>query len=713
MMGLARSDRPSIPPHALALVGAVLLLLLASVVRPAPALAQEWDTQPARALAERATMRRSEQLADTALRDYRAVARGFLTFLAQVGEGFPDPPRVVKADELAVEVYWAAPNRSRQVIVGRRDTLLLPGDIQYYQDRFGIIQNNFADRIRLGDGNDVADVPHPLSTAGLQAYHFALGDSITIRVGGEAIRVVEVKFRPRDESAPRAVGTLYVDRANAAVARMALTFTSAAILDRRIETLAVTLENGLVDGRFWLPRRQELEVGRTGTWLDFPARGIIRGRWEVDDYEVNQGFTQAFFAGPEITRLSLEELRRYDFGGPILEALPDDVREVTDADVARVREQAEALVRQRALARASGAALSARRVSDFIRVNRVEGLALGAGGVWRPAPGYALTLRGRYGLDDERVKGRLSLSRRHPAPGGVELFVERAYREAGDAQESSLVLNSLAAQEFGSDYTDPYDVRAAGLGVTMGDWLGLRWRAEGAWESQRPLAVHAAPSHGAYEPTLLAADVEGARLSLFADRALAAGPLGTELRWSAELQGGLFDDGVGDEGGGDLRYARLTLRADAERLLARGRLVLATTAVGVAGGDGERLPQTWAYFGGPTTGPGYDFHTLAGRAALSQRVEWRRGVPFPAIPLGRFGRAPARMTLAPYLHAVALDGRTFALPGRPERAAGVYPAVGVGGLFLFDLIRLDVARGLRDGRWMFGVDVTRTLWGIL
>jgi hypothetical protein len=47
------------------------------------------------------------------------------------------------------------------------------------------------------------------------------------------------------------------------------------------------------------------------------------------------------------------------------------------------------------------------------------------------------------------------------------------------------------------------------------------------------------------------------------------------------------------------------------------------------------------------------------------------------------------------------------------RAGGWYPAVGVGGLGLFELLRLDVARGLRDGRWTFSLDVSRDYWGIL
>src|SRR5699024_8222329 len=139
--------------------------------------------------------------------------------------------------------------------------------------------NNFPDRIALGDGKDVRDVPHPLSAIGLREYRFTLGDSLRIRLAPDrTISVMEVEFRPVDDRQARAVGSLYIDRETADVVRMSLTFTDAAILDKRIETLVVTLENGLVDGRFWLPRHQELEVARTSTWLDFPARGIIRGR---------------------------------------------------------------------------------------------------------------------------------------------------------------------------------------------------------------------------------------------------------------------------------------------------------------------------------------------------------------------------------------------------------------------------------------------------
>ena len=121
-----------------------------------------WNDPRSRALVVRATLRRAEQLADTGLVDYRADARGYVTFLAALGDGFLETPKVVKTDELAVEVYWHAPNLSKQRIIGRRDTLLLPTDIQYHRDHLAIVQNNFPDFIRIGDGGDeVRDVPHP------------------------------------------------------------------------------------------------------------------------------------------------------------------------------------------------------------------------------------------------------------------------------------------------------------------------------------------------------------------------------------------------------------------------------------------------------------------------------------------------------------------------------------------------------------------------
>ena len=48
-----------------------------------------------------------------------------------------------------------------------------------------------------------------------------------------------------------------------------------------------------------------------------------------------------------------------------------------------------------------------------------------------------------------------------------------------------------------------------------------------------------------------------------------------------------------------------------------------------------------------------------------------------------------------------------------ERADAARAALGLGALTVFDVLRLDVARGLRDGRWTFSVDIGRDFWSVL
>src|SRR4051794_1850860 len=303
---------------------------------PRVAGAQQWNDSRTRALVERATTRRAQQLADSGLRDYKAVAHGYVTFLAQVGEGLAEPPKVVKADELVNEVYWRAPNLSKQRIVGRRDTLLLPTDIAYHRDHLGIVQNNFPAIIRLGEGDEVRDVPHPLSPTGLANYDFAITDSLPLNLPGRTIVLYEVKVRPRNDRQPRIIGAIYIDRDDAQVVRMAFNFTRAAFLDNALEDLFVVIENGLIGGRFWLPRKQEIEIRRGGTWLDFPIRGIIRGRWEIGDYQVNTGLGYDLFQGPEIIAAPRAARDTFHFSGRVLDSLPPDVRVVTDAEIRSV-----------------------------------------------------------------------------------------------------------------------------------------------------------------------------------------------------------------------------------------------------------------------------------------------------------------------------------------------------------------------------------------
>ncbi len=669
----------------------------------------QWDDAVAKDYVTRAMLRRRIQLADSTLLNYEATARGFLAFLAQLGEGFTDPPRVVQTEQLALRVSWWQPGRSAQQLVGRRDTTLMPASVGYYRDRYGVVLDNLPDRIRLGDGYDVADVPHPLAPGADSLYEFKRGDAFSMRLPDREVMVDEVLFRPRNVNAARAVGSVYLDRETSAVVRLQLTFTRAAILDKRIEALAVTLENSLVRGRYWLPRRQEVEVVRRSTWLDVPARGIVRGHWDVSGYSVNEGVSTPTLLLPAWSSVSRDSLERYAFEGSVTDALPPDMRVARDDDVRNAQEIAENAVRASALTRATSVAASGSGVSDFIRHSRVEGLGLGAGVSYRWRSATTLRVNARYGLDDRQIKGRVSLDRR-PAMGGaptLQLFAERQYRALG-VPERSGVTNSLASLLFGSDYSSPVDVRAAGVQLRAGTVSPFTVRL--AYEQEDSLPVVAQPLRGTYAPVRPAWSLGGVRADVSQRRLSGVvGERQSVLEWRVigSAARGLNDAGV--------RVNARALRVESDArvqwpLRGEQQLVLSARA-GITAG--ENIPPQWLQLGGgPWSGAGYAFHSLAGRQLFSPRVEWRVPVPFFSVPLGKYGASPARMQLMPFAQAVMLGG-TSADARISPRGDGVYPSVGLGALLFYDLLRVDVSRGLREGRWQFAIDVDRMFWGIL
>ena len=104
------------------------------------------------------------------------------------------------------------------------------------------------------------------------------------------------------------------------------------------------------------------------------------------------------------------QLRAYPFTGTILEQLPSDVTVATDDDVRAVQEAARTLVRAEALSRVRSTNPAARSISDVVRVNRVEGLALGAGLRRSLGAGFLFAGRVRYGTANRRGAGALSLA---------------------------------------------------------------------------------------------------------------------------------------------------------------------------------------------------------------------------------------------------------------------------------------------------------------
>lgn len=679
-------------------VAAVLVVSPVLSVLPAQ---EGWNDDRTRALVIAAIARRAAQLADTGLVDYTARAHGYVTFLAQLGDGFPLPPAVIKSDELMLEVYWGAPDRSKQRIIGRRDTLLLPTDINYHRDHLGVVQNDFPAIIRLGDGDEVRDVPHPLSQFGLEVYDYRIVDSLSIRTSDRAIDVIQVNVRPKDDRQPGAVGAVFIDRVSSSVVRMSFSFTRAALKDRQLEDVSVILENGLVDGRFWLPRRQEIEIRRSATWMDFPARGIIRGRWEICCIVTNQDLPRQTFVGPEIVEVPRAAQRAYPFEGEILKTLPDEVRALDAAEVRRVQEEARALVRAGALARVRTTSPSARSVSDIVRVDRAEGLALGGGISQTLGGGFTTTLGGRYGFADSRAKGRARLVWESASGLRVALEGRNEFDEVGDLPEVSGLRNSIAAQEFGSDWTDPYGVAGGALRVALPPSGRRRLAFEIQRERHAPLALRGTPASGRYGPLFAADRVTVSSVGAEWSMAPPTDPRDPDLSFLIEASGGLSRGRESDE---TSAYARASLEMEWRRSLGQGRLVSRTNVSGVSAGAGVPA-QFGVAAGGPLSAPGYRFHSMRGPAMVLQRLEWQRRIPFVSMKLGRFGTVPSSVTLAPYLHQ--------ALVRDPDARWRSAPSVGLGVIGLFDLLRVDVAKPLRGGGWLFSVDVAREFWHVM
>jgi hypothetical protein len=676
----------------------VCALLLGGTV-PVTVLAQDWNGEEALALVARGIAHRSGYQADSSLRDFRVRAHGFVFFLAQVAEGLQEPPRLIRSDELALEVYWKAPNRSKQRIIGWRDRTDLPTDIQYHRDHLGIVQNNFGDRILMGEGDEVRDVPHPLAPAGPALYDYALLDTVTMWLPERTVRVAEVSVRPKDYAEPRVVGSLFFDMESADLVLFRFSFTRGAYLDDTVEDITVVLENGLWDERYWLPRRQEIEIRRRTKLLDMPARGIIRGRWEVQDYEFNVGLSDALFRGQEIV-VAPEAVRdTFVWDEPIHAAIQRVAGPALAIDLEAARAELREIAGARALSGLATTRLGVGSISDLLHVNRVEGLAPGVGSVYRPGGGPA-EIRGwmSYGLSDRRMKGLLEASYRR-SEWVLRFRAHRQIVDVADDPAISPLLNSILAQEGGHDYGDYVLSDRLELGVQREFGVRGSIGVAAAMDRTSSVSVTATPATGVFRSN--AAMGSGTRWvgKLTLEKRSAVLALRGGLSGSVAVEGGLGDgtEYVRVRGAGRAHFA-----AGPTQLVAKGW---------VGWGSASLPPHRSFVLGGRGTLVGERFRRWGGRYAAFGAVEWHVPVPIPEIALGPFVTTGRQIVLAPFVGVGWAGGTVENVDWIPSE--GVRPVVGLGLEWFHRFFRADIGVSLRDGDVGLVVDVTRDLWGIL
>jgi hypothetical protein len=270
------------PRHtaALAAVRFAVCSLLSVGALPRVAAAQAWDSPAVRSLVSRAIARRSAALADTALKDFSARAHGFVFFLGQIGEGLSEPPRLIKADQLELQVYWKAPNLSKQHIIGWRDRMELPTDIAYHRDHLGIALNNFPDRIRLGDLTiEFLHVTHSMPDCVALAIETPVGTIVhtgDFKIDQTPLDGEHFDFRRFAELGARGVLALFGDSTN--IERPGFTGSETDVIEAFEEILASTRGKVIVAAFATSVYRMQILVNLAaafGRKVAFVGRGMI------------------------------------------------------------------------------------------------------------------------------------------------------------------------------------------------------------------------------------------------------------------------------------------------------------------------------------------------------------------------------------------------------------------------------------------------------
>jgi hypothetical protein len=264
-----------------------------------------------------ALARRARLAQDEALQSYDARARE--RFTAALGLRDVARERTVWRQESASRVRWSRATGVHLDLVGRRNFAagFAPPPEQGGPDGFtGVPWYPGRDALWIGGSRfvradvDEKELVHPLANGAEKFYAYTRGDSLRLRLGdGSTITLVELRVAPRSPQWKLAVGSFWLDDRSGQLVRAAFRYSapidiwqearadsnpaerpprwvSWLVSPLRGEITGVTIEHGLYEGRFWLPRRQVAE----GRIQSMSARILIRVEQRYDYDHVNGSF---------------------------------------------------------------------------------------------------------------------------------------------------------------------------------------------------------------------------------------------------------------------------------------------------------------------------------------------------------------------------------------------------------------------------------------
>ncbi|MGH7477081.1 MAG: hypothetical protein ACRELD_12380 [Longimicrobiales bacterium] len=748
---MARRPRSPCPARAIALVAA---FGLNAANASAQQSADAYMDATARVLVERARARRAER--DDAITGYRTIAREHIS----VGLRALRRDRLLFRRETASRIEWRQDDVIDIEVLGARQAvpIALRG-VQVPDDLdagFGHLAFDPAEpRLLVGLDEGGSFARHPFAEESEADYRFESGDTVVIRLpSGRALQLIELIVHPRRADFEYVIGSFWLDADSYDVVRA--TYRPARVFDAerdlpridstevheldgvpgilkplRAEIRYITLEYGLWELQWWLPRTLAIEaVASAGSLLRTP---VVYER-TYGDYEVMAGRPgdsiaaelEARAAAAELaaevalaardiaadtTRLRIER----DFADLLAEDWKDSrcrarpgVRATREAGVCRYFRVTVAVDTATLLAgdwlpgsifRESDRLMSdseledlaeqlgglpapqwqperavvryAWQEPDLLRYNRVEGLSAGARVRWDLGPAR-VDATARLGIADLEPNANLGIER-DTRFGPLRFASYRGLTVAQDELDALGLGNSLSALLFGNDEGDYY--RATGV-----ELVGLPRPMLGERFQWRLFAEHHTPVRAHTDFSLRHAldSSRGFRPNLLAVRADQVG-IAARLRVDRGL------DATGWRGGvigrleaatGSYAYARPAVGVFAGLPLPFG--VLAALEAEAGSSTGRLPPQRLWFLGGPATLRGYGGSAASGTAFWRARAELANA--FPAARLALFTDLGWAGERAGFLRGSALN------------------AVGIGASVLDGVLRFDLARALDPPR---------------
>jgi len=657
-----------------------------------------------------------------------------------VGMGFKrlGRDRLLLRSERATHVMWQREKGAIIQVKGKRSVFPMmsgiddgdadlgtEGDIPYFPGR---------ETLWIGSGLAKADVAedeliHPLASGAEAYYTYASGDSMSFQLpGGQRIELRELRIRPRQPKWNVAVGSLWFDASSGhlvrAVYRMAQQMDIMAVAKEvgeddpnddipvwvkpmitpmKAMVSAITVEYGLHEGRFWLPRSQAIEGDAQVSFMHIPFK--LEERFTYESVNGTDPMPDVVIAASDTARDSVSRASRRarrnaeckngderarneyrsDEGLRIRVETPCDTIALArspelpksiydDGEAVFGTAERDALVSEAlTLAAQPEFAPQTPTISfgvPYTRYNRVEGFSTAIAADQVLGGGYSMHALFRLGVADLSPNGELTLDRTD-GRRTVGVGVYRRLVASNDWGDPLGFSSSVSALLFGRDEGFYYRTWGAELKGEKSYGIFNEWRLFAEQQFDATVHTEFSIAHpGGVAGSLTNIDAVNGKvvgLAVAHHSSIGLDPHGFRALTDVKIEAaaGTFD------------YSRASLQTTLSHGLGPSLDGALTLGGGTSGGH---LPiQKQFFLGGVQTVRGQRAGAAIGDSFWMTSAEIGTGsVGVREIVFGDLGWAGSRTD--------------FAHPGRPLSGAGV------GASFMDGLIRIDVAKGIYPER---------------